>query len=112
MKRYLCIAFIVASVLVVKSDEPNVFVAFTIVDRWQCPGVYVVGQALQRCLQHPRHNQRVCDHWQVMAMLLDCADGQNDNSVALIERFDFFPGVVCEVTVHRVKGWQSGKVMG
>ena len=28
MKRYLCIAFIVASVLVVKSDEPNVFVAF------------------------------------------------------------------------------------
>ena len=29
MKRYLCIAFIVASVLVVKSDEPNVFVALT-----------------------------------------------------------------------------------
>ncbi|AFM62189.1 hypothetical protein A3UG_22450 [Enterobacter cloacae subsp. dissolvens SDM] len=29
MKRYLCIAFIVASVLVVKSDEPKVFVAFT-----------------------------------------------------------------------------------
>jgi hypothetical protein len=28
MKRYLCIAFIVASVLVVKSDEPNVFVTF------------------------------------------------------------------------------------
>jgi len=28
MKRYFCIAFIVASVLVVKSDEPNVFVAF------------------------------------------------------------------------------------
>ena len=28
MKHYLCIAFIVASVLVVKSDEPNVFVAF------------------------------------------------------------------------------------
>jgi len=28
MKRYLCIAFIVASVLVVKGDEPNVFVAF------------------------------------------------------------------------------------
>ncbi|EPY94517.1 hypothetical protein L799_21310 [Enterobacter roggenkampii EC_38VIM1] len=31
MKRYLCIAFIVASVLVVKSDEPNVFVAFTMI---------------------------------------------------------------------------------
>jgi len=29
MKRYFCIAFIVASVLVVKSDEPTVFVAFT-----------------------------------------------------------------------------------
>ena len=28
MKRYLCIAFIVASVLVVKSDEPVGFVAF------------------------------------------------------------------------------------
>jgi len=28
MKRYFCIAFIVASVLVVKSDESNVFVAF------------------------------------------------------------------------------------
>jgi hypothetical protein len=28
MKRYICIAFIVASVLVVKGDEPNVFVAF------------------------------------------------------------------------------------
>jgi len=28
MKRYFCIAFIVASVLVVKSDEPNVIVAF------------------------------------------------------------------------------------
>ena len=28
MKRYLCIAFIVASVLVVKSDEPSGFVAF------------------------------------------------------------------------------------
>jgi len=28
MKRYICIAFIVASVLVVKRDEPNVFVAF------------------------------------------------------------------------------------
>ena len=31
MRRYLCIAFIVASVLVVKSDEPNVFVAFTMI---------------------------------------------------------------------------------
>jgi hypothetical protein len=29
MKRYLCIAFIVASVLVVKSDEPNVLIALT-----------------------------------------------------------------------------------
>ena len=29
MKRYFCIAFIVASVLVVKSDEPNGFVALT-----------------------------------------------------------------------------------
>ena len=29
MKRYFCIAFIVASVLVVKSDEPIGFVAFT-----------------------------------------------------------------------------------
>ena len=28
MKRYLCIAFIVASVLVVKSDEPSGFVAY------------------------------------------------------------------------------------
>jgi hypothetical protein len=28
MKRYLCIAFIVASVLVVKSDEPGGFVAY------------------------------------------------------------------------------------
>ncbi|KDF50192.1 hypothetical protein AE07_00448 [Enterobacter cloacae BWH 43] len=28
MKRYFCIAFIVASVLVVKSDEPMGFVAF------------------------------------------------------------------------------------
>ena len=28
MKRYLCIAFIVASVLVVKSDEPVELVAF------------------------------------------------------------------------------------
>jgi hypothetical protein len=29
MKRYFCIAFIVASVLVVKSDEPNGFVALS-----------------------------------------------------------------------------------
>ena len=29
MKRYICIAFIVASVLVVKSDEPDVFVTLT-----------------------------------------------------------------------------------
>ncbi|AFP69194.1 hypothetical protein P832_00444 [Enterobacter kobei] len=29
MKRYFCIAFIVTSLLVVKSDEPNQFVAFT-----------------------------------------------------------------------------------
>ena len=29
MKRYLCIAFIVASALVVKSDKPDVFIAFT-----------------------------------------------------------------------------------
>jgi hypothetical protein len=29
MKRYICIAFIVANVLVVKSDEPDAFVALT-----------------------------------------------------------------------------------
>jgi len=29
MKRYLCIAFIVASVFVVRSDEPAVFIALT-----------------------------------------------------------------------------------
>jgi len=29
MKRYFCIAFIVASVFVVKSDEPTAFVAFS-----------------------------------------------------------------------------------
>ncbi|EGK62829.1 hypothetical protein HMPREF9086_1146 [Enterobacter hormaechei ATCC 49162] len=29
VKRYFCIAFIVASVLVVKSDKPDVFIAFT-----------------------------------------------------------------------------------
>ena len=29
MKHYICIAFIVASVLVVKSDEPDAFVALT-----------------------------------------------------------------------------------
>ncbi|MGF6100679.1 hypothetical protein M2429_001334 [Enterobacter sp. A4] len=29
MKRYICIAFIVASVLVVKRDEPTGFVALT-----------------------------------------------------------------------------------
>jgi len=31
MKRYLCIAFIVASVFVVKSDEPSGFVALTMI---------------------------------------------------------------------------------
>ena len=29
VKRYLCIAFMVASALVVKSDKPDVFIAFT-----------------------------------------------------------------------------------
>ena len=29
VKRYICIAFIVASVLVVKHDEPITFIAFT-----------------------------------------------------------------------------------
>lgn len=29
VKRYLCIAFTVASALVVKSDKPDVFIAFT-----------------------------------------------------------------------------------
>ena len=29
VKRYICIAFIVASVLVVKRDEPITFIAFT-----------------------------------------------------------------------------------
>ena len=31
VKRYLCIAFIVASVLVVKRDKPDVFIAFTLI---------------------------------------------------------------------------------
>jgi len=31
MKRYLCIAFIVASALVVKSVKPDVFIAFTLI---------------------------------------------------------------------------------